>query len=139
MAQVTRYDPFREVDDLMRGLVFRPVRMDAPRVEQIKVDVGEDDKAYRITAEIPGVRKDDIKVSVTDNEVSISAEVKSQSERKEGERVVHSERYYGAVSRSFTLPQAVDEESAQARYDNGVLTLTLPKRDNSRFRKIIVT
>ncbi len=92
MAQVTRYDPFREVDDLMRGLVFRPVRMDAPRVEQIKVDVGEDDKAYRITAEIPGVKKDDIKVSVTDNEVSISAEVKSQSERKEGERVVHSER-----------------------------------------------
>jgi HSP20 family protein len=139
MADITRYDPFRELDDMMRGLVFRPVRMPGPRIEQIKVDAAEDDKAYRISAEIPGVRKEDIKVSVVDNEVTISAEVKSQSEKKEGERVVHSERYYGAVSRSFTLPQAVDEQGAQAKYENGVLTLTLPKRDNTRFRKIIVT
>ena len=139
MAEITRYDPFRELDDMMRGLVFRPVRMAEPRIEQIKVDATEDDKAYRISAEIPGVRKEDVKVSVVDNEVTISAEVKRQSEKKEGERVVHSERYYGAVSRSFTLPQAVDGDSAQAKYDNGVLTLTLPKRDNSRFRKIIVT
>jgi HSP20 family protein len=139
MADITRYDPFREMDEMMRGLVFRPVRVPEPRIQQIKVDATEDDKAYRITAEVPGVRKEDIKVSVVDNEVTISAEVKSQSEKKEGERIVHSERYYGAVSRSFTLPQAVDEEGAQAKYDNGVLTLTLPKRDNSRFRKIIVT
>ncbi|HEU5283181.1 MAG TPA: Hsp20/alpha crystallin family protein, partial [Burkholderiales bacterium] len=128
MAEITRYDPFRELDDMMRGLVFRPVRMAEPRIEQIKVDATEDDKAYRISAEIPGVRKEDVKVSVVDNEVTISAEVKRQSEKKEGERVVHSERYYGAVSRSFTLPQAVDEDSAQAKYDDGVLTLTLPKR-----------
>ena len=139
MAEITRYDPFRELDDMMRGLVFRPVRMAEPRIEQIKVDATEDDKAYRISAEIPGVRKEDVKVSVVDNEVTISAEVKRQSEKKEGERVVHSERYYGAVSRSFTLPQAVDGDSAQAKYDNGVLTLTLPKRNDSRFRKIIVT
>jgi HSP20 family protein len=139
MADITRYDPFREMDEMMRGLVFRPVRVPEPRIQQIKVDATEDDKAYRITAEIPGVRKEDIKVSVVDNEVTISAEVKSQSEKKEGERVVHSERYYGAVSRSFTLPQAVDEEGAQAKYENGVLTLTLPKRNNARFRKIIVT
>jgi HSP20 family protein len=117
MADITRYDPFRELDDMMRGLVFRPVRMAEPRIEQIKVDATEDDKAYRISAE----------------------KVKRQSEKKEGERVVHSERYYGAVSRSFTLPQAVEGDSAQAKYDNGVLTLTLPKRDNSRFRKIIVS
>jgi HSP20 family protein len=139
MAEITRYDPFRELDDMMRGLVFRPVRVAEPRIEQIKVDATEDDKAYRITAEIPGVRKEDIKVSVVDNEVTISAEVKRHSEQKEGERLVHSERYYGAVSRSFALPQAVDEQGAQAKCDNGVLTLTLPKRDNSRFRKIIVT
>jgi HSP20 family protein len=78
-------------------------------------------------------------VSVVDNEVTISAEVKSQSEKKEGERVVHSERYYGAVARSFTLPQAVDEEGAQAKYENGVLTLTLPKRGTARTRKLVVT
>jgi HSP20 family protein len=139
MADITRYDPFRELDDMMRGLVFRPVRVPEPRIEQIKVDAVEDDKSYRVSAEIPGVRKEDIKVSVVDNEVTISAEVKSQSEKKEGERVVHSERYYGAVARSFTLPQAVDEEGAQAKYENGVLTLTLPKRGNTRLRKIAVT
>lgn len=124
---------------MMRGLVFRPVRVTEPRIEQIKVDAAEDDKAYRISAEIPGVRKEDIKVSVVDNEVTISAEVKSQSEKKEGERVVHSERYYGAVARSFTLPQAVDEAGAQAKYENGVLILTLPKRNTTRLRKIAVT
>jgi HSP20 family protein len=139
MADIARYDPFRELDDMMRGLVFRPVRVPEPRIEQIKVDAAEDDKSYRISAEIPGVRKEDIKVSVVDNEVTISAEVKSQSEKKEGERVVHSERYYGAVARSFTLPQAVDEEGAQAKYENGVLTLTLPKRGNARTRKLVVT
>jgi HSP20 family protein len=139
MADITRYDPFRELDDMMRGLVFRPVRVAEPRIEQIKVDATEDDKAYRVSAEIPGVRKEDIKVSVVDNEVTISAEVKSQTEKKEGERVVHSERYYGAVARSFTLPQAVDEEGAQAKYENGVLTLTLPKRAGTRTRKLVVT
>jgi HSP20 family protein len=139
MADITRYDPFRELDDMMRGLVFRPVRVAEPRIEQIKVDAAEDDKSYRVSAEIPGVRKEDIKVSVVDNEVTISAEVKSQTEKKEGERVVHSERYYGAVARSFTLPQAVDEEGAQAKYENGVLTLTLPKRGNARTRKLVVT
>jgi HSP20 family protein len=139
MANIARYDPFRELDEMMRGLVFRPVRVAEPRIEQIKVDAAEDDKVYRVSAEIPGVRKEDIKVSVVDNEVTISAEVKSQSEKKEGERVVHSERYYGAVARSFTLPQAVDEEGAQAKYENGVLTLTLPKRGNARQRKLVVT
>jgi HSP20 family protein len=139
MADIKRYDPFRELDDMMRGLVFRPVRMPEPRIEQIKVDAAEDDKVYRVSAEIPGVRKEDIKVSVVDNEVTITAEVKSQSEKKEGERLVHSERYYGAVARSFTLPQAVDEEGAQAKYENGVLTLTLPKRGNTRLRKIAVS
>jgi HSP20 family protein len=139
MADITRYDPFRELDDMMRGLVFRPIRITEPRIEQIKVDATEDDKSYRISAEIPGVRKEDIKVSVVDNEVTLSAEVKSQTEKKEGERVVHSERSYGAVTRSFTLPQSVDGESAQAKYENGVLTLTLPKRSDSRSRKIVVT
>lgn len=139
MADIKRYDPFRELDDLMGGLVFRPMRISQPRIEQIKVDVTENENEYRITAEVPGVSKDDIKVSVVDNAVTISAEVKSKSERKEGERVVYAERYYGSMARSFTLPQAVDEEGAHAKYDNGVLALTLPKRSNARFRKIIVT
>jgi len=139
MADIKRYDPLREMDDLMGGLVFRPMRISQPRIEQIKMDVREDENAYRITADIPGVSKDDIKVSVVDNAVTITAEVKSQSEHREGERVVVAERYYGSMSRSFVLPQAVDEEGARAKYDNGVLTLTLPKRSNARFRKIIVT
>lgn len=139
MAEITRHDPYGELDDMMRGLVFRPVRVPEPRIEQIKVDATEDDSGYRITADIPGVRKEDIRVAVQNNEVSISAEVKSESQQKEGERVVHSERYYGPVSRSLVLPQPVDEGAALAKYENGVLTLTLPKRSSSRFKKISVT
>jgi HSP20 family protein len=137
---VRRYDPFREMEDLMRGLVFKPVRVlegEAPEI--IKLDATEDEKAYRVTAEIPGVNKEDIKVSVEGNRVSISAEVRKQKEEKQGERVIHSERYYGAVSRSFTLDQPVDEAGAQAKYENGVLTLTLPKKAGAGVKKLTIS
>ncbi|MCW5619844.1 MAG: Hsp20/alpha crystallin family protein, partial [Burkholderiales bacterium] len=127
MANLQRFDPFQELDDMLRGLVFRPVRMaHAPQIESIRIDATEDDKAYRITADIPGVHKEDIRISVDDNEVTITAESSSDKEEKEGERVVLRERAYGAMSRTLTLPQAVDDDNAQARYENGVLTLTLP-------------
>jgi HSP20 family protein len=137
---IRRLDPFREMEDMMRGLVFRPVRLgieEAPNI--IKLDLNEDDKAYRVSAEIPGVKKEDIKVSIDGNAVSISAEVRKEKEEKQGEQVIHSERYYGAVSRSFTLPQAIDEATADAKYDNGVLKLTLPKKAGSGSRKLSVS
>ena len=136
---IRRYDPFREVDELMRGLVFKPMVVPEPELPSIKIDAKEDEKAYTITADIPGAKKEDIKISVEGGAVTISAEVRKEKEEKSGERVIRSERYYGQVSRSFTLPQAVDEGGAQAKYEDGVLKLTLPKRNDTRFKKIIVT
>ena len=140
MANVTRYDPFADLDDMFKGFMLRPVRLDpqAPQM-QIKMDVKENDSAYVVRADIPGVKKEDIKVDVDGNVVSISAEVKQEKEQKEGGRVIRSERYYGSMSRSFSLGQDVDEKTANAKYADGVLELTLPKKAGSRQAKIVVT
>jgi HSP20 family protein len=136
---IRRYDPFREMDELMHGLVFKPMMVSEPELPSIKFDAKEDDRGYTITAEIPGAKKEDIKVSIDGGAVTISAEVKKEKEEKSGERVIRSERYFGQVLRSFTLPQAVDEAGAQAKYENGVLNLTLPKRNDTGSKKITVT
>ena len=137
---ITRYDPWRELEDSMRGMVFQPVPVTGEQGEiGIKLDATEDAQAYRITAEMPGVRKEDIRVAVEGDSVSITAEVRQEKVEKQGERMLRRERYFGQVSRSFRLPQPVDESAADAKYADGVLTLTLPKRDASRFKKIIVT
>jgi HSP20 family protein len=132
MANLTRYDPLNidsVFDDFFKGFLVRPMRMEGvPKVADIKMDVSESDGAYKVKAEIPGVRKEDIHVSVDGNVVSISAEVKKETEEKEGEKVIRSERYYGQVARSFSLGSDVDESAAQAKYADGVLELTLPKK-----------
>lgn len=140
MANLTRYDPFGDLDDLFKGLMLRPVRLEQ-QAPQIKMDVKENDGAYNVRAEIPGVKKEDIKVDIDGSVVSISAEVKEEKEEKEekeGGRVIRSERYYGNVSRSFSLGQDVDEKAANAKYTDGVLELTLPKKSGSRQAKIVV-
>ncbi len=140
MANVTRYDPFdigfEPFDNLFRGFLH-PVRLeqDAP---QIKMDVKEEENAYRVHAEIPGVKKDDIHVSVEGNTVSISAETKKESEEKEGEKVLKRERYYGKVARSFTLANEIDESNASAKYTDGVLELVLPKKQRANIRKLSI-
>jgi HSP20 family protein len=127
MANVTRFDPF---DDLFRGFFVRPV--DFNNAQQtapgIKMDVKEDGDNYLVHAELPGVKKEDIHVVVDGNQVSISAEVKQEKEVKEGDRVLRSERYFGKVSRSFQLGQDIDDAKAGAKFNDGVLELTLPKR-----------
>jgi HSP20 family protein len=95
---------------------------------QIKVDVKETDKAYTVQAEVPGVSKEEIHVSVEGNVVTLRAEVKQEDSQGSDEKVLRSERYFGAVSRSFQLPMDIDQTQARAKYDNGVLTLTLPKK-----------
>jgi HSP20 family protein len=113
--------------DFVPGVYVRPLHGDALPA-QIRIDVKESEKDYTIAAEMPGIPKDDIHVSVDGNVVSLRAEVKQLDEQKDGERVLRSERYYGAVSRSVALPADVDSSSAKAKYDHGVLTLTLPKK-----------
>jgi HSP20 family protein len=143
MANLKRYDPFEDVDDMFKGFFLRPVRMgmggDAASVGQIKVDVSEDDKAVTVHAEVPGAKKEDIKVSVDGNVVSISAEVKKTREQKDGEKVIRSERYYGSVARSFSLASDVDEAQCAATYKDGVLELVLPKKTGGRVRQINIT
>jgi len=98
----------------------------------------EGDKAYTVHAEMPGVKKEDIHVTIDGNTVSISAEVKKDSEEKEGEKVLRSERYYGKVSRSFGLGQEVDEASASAKFNDGVLELVLPKKAPTASRTLTI-
>lgn len=140
MANITRFDPFNDMDDLFKGLFVRPMRLDvngAPQV-QMKVDVTRADDTYSVKAEMPGVGKDDIHVSIDGSQVSISGEVKKEKEEKKGEEVIRSERYYGQVSRSFTLPQEIDEAKVTAKFTDGVLNLTLPVRAKSAGRKITI-
>jgi HSP20 family protein len=140
MASLQIYDPFAEAgfDDLFRGF-FRPVRAtDRSAPVAIKVDVTESDKAYVVHAEMPGVSKDDIQVAIEGNQVTLSAEVKRNREQKDGERVLRTERYSGAVYRSFTLPVELDEAASEAKYDNGVLELKLAKKPAATGRKLTV-
>lgn len=119
-------DPFRGVDDLFRGFFVRPIEYQAgPR---ISVDVREDEKAYTVHADLPGVKKEDIEVQIEGNLVHITAQSRQEREEKQGEKVIRSERYVGRVSRSFTLASDVDETAATAKFENGVLELTLPKK-----------
>ncbi|MBI3053700.1 MAG: Hsp20/alpha crystallin family protein [Betaproteobacteria bacterium] len=135
--EITRFDPFRDLDDMFKGFMVRPVLRDLE--PEIKMDVSEDDKSYTVHAEIPGVQKQDIKVAVEGNEVSISAEVKKQKEEKEGKKVIRSERYYGSMYRSFTLDHDVDPDATKAKYTDGVLELTLPKKPGTAGKEIKVS
>ncbi|MCL6555909.1 MAG: Hsp20/alpha crystallin family protein [Burkholderiales bacterium] len=143
MANITRYDPFNldsVFDDFFKGFLVRPMTLEGmPKAPEIKMDVTENDKAYTVKAEIPGVKKEDIHVTIDGNTVSISAEVKKESEEKEGEKVLRSERYYGRVARSFSLGSDIDEANASARYENGVLELVLPKKAASTARRLTIS
>lgn len=140
MPNLTRYDPFETsmepFDDLFRGF-FRPVRLDRD-LPQFKMDVKEDDKAYTVHADLPGVTKENIHVTIEGNTVSISAETRSESEQKEGEKVLKRERSYGKVMRSFALATDVDEASATAKYNDGVLELVLPKKTATASKRLAV-
>ncbi len=137
---LTRLDPFLDIDDMFERLnksMMRPfIREGMDIGPQIKMDVKEADGKYLVHADIPGVNKDDIHVTVDGNRVSISAEMKQEKEAKEGERVIRCERSYGMASRTFTLADEVDEGQIQAKYNNGVLELTLPKKPGSAKKEI---
>jgi HSP20 family protein len=142
MANVTRFDPFNDlVDDLFKGFFVRPVAYEGrggEALSRMKVDVAENNGAYTVTAELPGVKKDDIQVTIDGAQVTLAAEVKREKEVSQDERVLHTERTYGKVSRSFTLPQEVDEGKAEAKFRDGVLELTLPKKAAAARKQISI-
>ena len=126
-------EPF---DDVFRGLM-RPWRAElAQQAPQIKLDLSETDAQYTVKAEIPGVKKEDIDVRIDGNRITIGAELKKKSEEKKDGRVLRSERQYGYASRSFTLASAVDEAKSAAKYQDGVLELTLPKTTSTASKRL---
>lgn len=135
-GSLSRMDPFRGFDSLFNAFdLMRPLR--AFDSEHIRMDVSETDQAFVVRADMPGVKKEDVKVSVDGNEVTISAEVSEEQERKEGSSMWR-ERFHGQQYRSFTLPQQVDDEKATATCRDGVLELTLPKKPGGGAKRLTV-
>ena len=141
MANISRYDPFGDVfDDLLKGFFVRPMTYEGQPAApgRIRIDVSEKDGAYVVYAEIPGVKKEDIQVNIDGDQVSISAEARGEKEAKEDERLLHRERYYGKVARAFRLGTDIDQAGANAKYADGVLELTLPKKADVAGRQLTI-
>ncbi len=136
-SEMARVDPFRNIDDFFRDFSMIPSLRSAEPTSRIRMDVSETDRDYVVKAEIPGVNKEDIKVAIDGNQVSISAEIKEEKEAGE-EGMLRSERYYGQQYRSFTLPQDVDDAKAIAKYENGILQLTLPKKPGTSGKQLAI-
>jgi HSP20 family protein len=142
MANIIRYSPFGDLMDEMfkNFMTSRPMRfLEEETGMQMRTDVSEDDKSYTMKMEIPGVKKEDINITIDGNRVSVSAETKHESEEKEGSKVVRSERYYGKVYRSMALDSDVDQDAADAQYKDGLLMLTLPKKAGSAVKQLTIT
>ena len=140
MVNIARY---ARVDDalnqLFRGFSVHPVTPQAQETTaRFLADIAESDKAYTVYAELPGVKKDDIQISIDGDQVAISAETRAEKEVKDGERVLRSERYSGKVYRAFALGSAIDEDAASARYADGVLELTLPKKAAPAAKRVTI-
>lgn len=131
--EMLRYDPFTDVAPLWKEFAMGAMPESEPAM---RVDVTQTASGYVLKAELPGVAKDDVNVSIDGNTVSIAAEVKREKEEKEGDKLLRSERYFGSVARSMTMPDGIDLNRAEAVFENGVLTLTLPKAPGSESRKL---
>lgn len=141
--RLSSLDPFHD-DDWLKGFWMRPFPRGMPfsgemgEAPEIRIDLSESDTEYIVRAEIPGATKEDVKVQVDGNRVSISAEVKRDKEEKKGDKTLYSECFRGSSYRSFTLDSDVDETRAEAKYENGVLELTLPKKQGRAARQVQV-
>lgn len=103
-----------------------------------RLDVSETEKTFEIHAELPGVKKDDVKVSIDGQRVTIEGECQQANEQRQGEQVVYSERSTRRYQRSFTLPSEVDDAGAEARLENGILALTLPKKQGGAAKRLTI-
>ncbi|MBI1890850.1 MAG: Hsp20/alpha crystallin family protein [Burkholderiales bacterium] len=135
---LARFDPLQEMEDFFREGRWSPMLRRFGSESGIRMDITENDQNYVVKAEIPGVSKEDIKVAIDGNQVSISTETRQEREQKEGENLICNERYYGQMSRNFTLPQDVEDTKAEAHYQNGVLELTLPKKEGGGRKQIAI-
>ena len=145
MVNITRFDPFADAFRLDPWKDFetmlrtwrRPLATELPAVAEFKMDVTEDEKAYTVKADLPGMRKEDIKITIDGEFVTIVAETRTEKEEKKG-TTVYNERHLGRQERCFTLRHAVDEAKAEATYNDGVLQLTLPKKAVETAKEVAV-
>jgi HSP20 family protein len=136
-------DRFGRMVESMFEDFFAPFAAGTPRWAEEgtvspRLDVNETEKTYEVLAEMPGVKKDDVKVSIDHDRITIEGECREANERREGEDVVYSERSARKFVRSFLLPTEVDESAAQAKLENGILSLTLPKKQGSEAHRLTI-
>jgi len=145
IMNIIRRDPFRE----LRGLQDEMTRLFAGMAPlasedsvfgawQPKVDIFEDKDTLVMEADMPGVKREDLDLTIENNVITLSGERKME-ERRESENYHRVERSYGSFTRSFTLPRTVDTEKVKAEFRDGVLTVSLPKREETKARKIDVS
>jgi HSP20 family protein len=140
MASTARENVFADpFEDLVRGFLFRPPSSERANAARFRMDVSENEIAYRVRADLPGVRKEDIAVNVEGDTVTISAEVRADEDARSADRALRSERYVGKLERSFSLAQTIEEGGAEARYVDGVLELLLPKKVVTARKRIVVS
>lgn len=141
MLNITRFNPIDDAfDSLLRGVPVwlpNPERREAAPA-QFRMDVSENEREYQVLAEMPGLKKEDISITINGNEVSVSAELKHEKDVKKDDTVLRAERYFGKMQRAFTLGHEVDQANAQAKYTDGVLQLTLPKKTAAALKKLAV-
>jgi HSP20 family protein len=145
--RLSQYDPFHLTENMHKMFedFFSPSSWMSPATwmsnlaqQGMTVDIAENESSYIVCADIPGVKKEDITVEVDGNCVSISAETSSTKEEKQGETIIQSERHYGKFFRSFTLEKNIDDSKVAAKYVDGVLELTLPKKNGGQSKVISV-
>ncbi|NEX61835.1 Hsp20/alpha crystallin family protein [Noviherbaspirillum galbum] len=128
----------RLMENVLNDLFSPASRPASAQTVSPRINVVETDKAFELQAELPGVKKEDVAINVQDRRLTIEAEVKRTEEKKEGENLVYAERASRKFARSFALPAEVDESAAEARLENGVLTLTLPKKAPVQAKQIAI-
>jgi HSP20 family protein len=141
---LTRRDPFGSLFDefftdfFARSGVPAARGTELPAAARARMDVIDKNDRFEVLVDLPGVKKDDIQVTIEGSRVAISAETKTEKEEKDGDRVLHSERFAASYARTFELPAEVTEDGADANFENGVLKLTLPKRATVTSKRLAI-
>ncbi|MDL1861147.1 Hsp20/alpha crystallin family protein [Betaproteobacteria bacterium PRO7] len=146
LTPFVRRDPFSPVfDEFFRDFFSRPAWLPSSlldggysMIERARMDVIDSGSSYEITVDLPGVKKEDINVSIDGSRVLINAETKNEKVKKDGGEVIYAERSAARFARSFELPAEVTDAGAEAHYENGVLTLTLPKKAAVQAKRLTV-
>jgi HSP20 family protein len=142
MVSIVRREPASLFDEFFSDFFNRSAQAqrqaELPSVARARMDVIDKGDRYEVHVDLPGVKKEDIHVNVEGARISIAAETKTERNVANGERVLHTERFAASYARSFELPAEVTEDGAEARFENGVLTLALPRRATVTSKRLTV-